>query len=131
MATVEIYIPHENEEFMSDRQISWFRERLESIGAALDVIPEGSLGIEGIYEPETAPEGYSLSDWAVEVKTPSLRRRLKSRVMHSLERISEGDYGYCDMTGEEIPLKRLLANPTANVIISIEEELNKKPRIRR
>lgn len=130
MATVN-YIPHEDEEFMSERQISWFRRRLESIGEALNLIPEGNLGVEGIFVPETAPDGYTLEDWAVEVKTQALRRRLKSRVLHSLERISEGEYGYCDMTGEEIPLKRLLANPTANVIVSVEEELNRKPKIRR
>lgn len=45
---------------------------------------------------------------AVEVRRQERRRRIEA----ALRRLAEGDYGYCDGCGEEIPAKRLAIDPT-------------------
>ena len=40
-------------------------------------------------------------------------RRLIRKIDDTLERLEQGDYGYCDSCGIEIGLRRLEARPTA------------------
>ncbi|WGK63536.1 TraR/DksA family transcriptional regulator (plasmid) [Halopseudomonas sp. SMJS2] len=44
------------------------------------------------------------------------REELK-RIDSALERIKEGEYGYCEQTGEPIGLRRLLVNPTTKLSV--------------
>lgn len=43
----------------------------------------------------------------------------------ALARIDNGDYGYCDDTGEPIGIQRLLARPTANLTVLAQEKREK------
>lgn len=48
-------------------------------------------------------------------------RRRKSeiqKIMSALQRIEEGEYGYCIKTGEEIPRERLELDPAAPTIVN-------------
>lgn len=53
--------------------------------------------------------------------------RLKE-LENSLKRIKDESYGYCDYSGEEIGLKRLLINPATNLTVEEQEKEEAKHR---
>lgn len=52
--------------------------------------------------------------------------RMLSDVIRALKRIQDGDYGYCDQSGEEIGIPRLLARPTANLTVEEQSRFEKR-----
>lgn len=120
----EDYEPHEGEEYMNDRQLAYFRrvlvnwrnELLAESGKTLQKLKEGKEN-----NPETIDRGTSESDTAFELRTRDRYRKLLKKIEHALERIEEGEYGFCEETGEEIGLKRLMARPIATLSIEAQE----------
>jgi len=55
--------------------------------------------------------------------------RLINKIRDALERIEEGDFGLCEVCGEEISYKRLLARPVATQCITCKTKLEKRERI--
>ena len=47
------------------------------------------------------------------------------QIDRALEKIEEGTYGVCDISGEEIPLKRLEAIPYAAMTVAAQEKMEK------
>ncbi len=47
------------------------------------------------------------------------------QIDRALEKIDENTYGICDLSGEEIPLKRLEAIPYATMTVKAQEQLEK------
>ena len=68
------------------------------------------------------------SDIALELRNRDRERKLIKKIDEALERIDNGEYGYCDSCGVEIGLKRLEARPTATLCIDCKtlEELREK-----
>ncbi len=48
-----------------------------------------------------------------------------AKIERSLEKINDGTYGVCDITGEEIPLARLEAIPYATMTVKAQEKFEK------
>jgi DnaK suppressor protein len=48
---------------------------------------------------------------------------LVKKIDQLLDQIEEGTYGYCQETGKEIGIKRLIANPTATKCIQIQAKI--------
>ena len=59
------------------------------------------------------------------------RRKLIAKIDEALSRIDDGSYGYCEETGEEISLKRLIARPIATLSIDAQESHERKEKIYR
>lgn len=120
----EDYQPNGNEEYMNDRQIAYFRrllvqwrdELLAESGKTLQKLKEGKDN-----NPETIDRGTSESDTAFELRTRDRYRKLLKKIDYALERIEDGSYGFCEETGEEIGIKRLLARPVATLSIEAQE----------
>ena len=68
------------------------------------------------------------SDIALELRNRDRERKLIKKIDEALDRIENGEYGYCDSCGVEIGLKRLEARPTATLCIDCKtlEELREK-----
>lgn len=68
------------------------------------------------------------SDIALELRNRDRERKLIKKIDEALERIENGEYGYCDSCGVEIGLKRLEARPTATLCIDCKtlEEMREK-----
>jgi DnaK suppressor protein len=49
-------------------------------------------------------------------------RRLLSKIKHSLERMTNGEYGSCESCGAPITFKRLMARPVATLCIDCKTE---------
>lgn len=47
--------------------------------------------------------------------------KLLHKIEQALDRIATGDYGYCEQTGEQIGIPRLLARPTSSLSIEAKE----------
>ena len=61
------------------------------------------------------------TDFGLELKTRDRERKLVRKINAALERISQGTYGYCEKTGEEIGLARLEARPIATMCLDAQE----------
>ena len=51
------------------------------------------------------------------------------KIEESLTRIRQGEYGYCEETGEPIGLRRLLARPTATLSLEAQERREKRQKM--
>lgn len=58
----------------------------------------------------------------LEQRVRDRERKLLKKINSSLSRIEEGEYGYCQETGDPIGLPRLLARPTAELSIEAQEK---------
>nr|WP_320194187.1 TraR/DksA C4-type zinc finger protein [uncultured Desulfobacter sp.] len=56
------------------------------------------------------------------LRLQSRKSRLIKKIKDALKRIEDGTYGYCDICGEEISLKRLEARPVTSKCIACKED---------
>jgi DnaK suppressor protein len=67
-------------------------------------------------------------EFSLELRTRDRERKLISKIEQALKRIEDNEFGYCEMTGEEIGLERLDARPTATLTVEAKamQELREK-----
>ena len=129
--TSDPYAPSTDEEFMNDRQLDFFRQKLSDWKKE---ILEGSkstihhLQQESSSLPDVVDRASAESSKALELRTRDRQRKLISKIDAALRRIDEGTYGYCDETGEPISLRRLQARPTATLSLEAQERHERKER---
>ena len=63
--------------------------------------------------PDPADRAAQEEEFSIELRTRDRERKLIRKIDSTLERLEQGDYGYCDSCGIEIGLRRLEARPTA------------------
>ena len=54
-----------------------------------------------------------------------------TKIDSALQRIAEGEFGYCEVTGEPISLKRLDARPIATMSLEAQERHERKEKVHR
>ena len=59
------------------------------------------------------------------------QRKLVTKIDSALQRIAEGEFGYCEVTGEPISLKRLDARPIATMSLEAQERHERKEKVHR
>ena len=128
------YIPNEKEPFMSDKQLEYFRKKLldwksEILDGAQDTIKGMQTGTRNI--PDAADRASEETDRALELRTRDRQRKLISKIDGALRRIDNGEYGYCDVTGEQISLKRLNARPIATMSLEAQAKHERKEKVHR
>ncbi|MDE3045418.1 MAG: TraR/DksA family transcriptional regulator [Verrucomicrobiota bacterium] len=108
-----------------------FKKRLEELRQQIMHALEGSK--KEVTSPDEA-KGYSQhsADEGTDdfVKNVSLQVTNKEftilrQIDRALEKIEDGTYGTCDLSGEEIPLKRLEAIPYATMTVKAQEKFEK------
>lgn len=128
------YTPSSEEEFMNPRQLEYFRRKLNDWKA--DIQRESAetlqnLQEDNLREPDIADRASSETDWSVELRTRDRQRKLVSKIDSALRRIAEGEYGYCEVTGEPISLRRLDARPIATMTIEAQEAHERAEKVHR
>ena len=128
----EGYRPSEDEEYMNPMQLEYFRRKLQAWKAEL--LEESNSTIDQLreenwQEPDINDRATLESDAALELRTRDRYRKLINKIDKTLNRIQEGDYGYCSETGEEIGLKRLEARPIANLTIEAQEKQDQNSKL--
>lgn len=126
------YRPAEDEPFMNDRQLEYFRQKL--FGWKAEILEENKSTITGMQEgtrniPDVADRASEETDRALELRTRDRQRKVVSKIDSALRRIEDGSYGYCEDTGEPISLKRLDARPIATLSLEAQERHERKERV--
>ena len=130
----EDYRPAEDEPFMNDRQLEYFRRKLGDWKN--DLLTESANTIEELQGtarniPDVADRASEETDRALELRTRDRQRKLISKIDAALRRIDEGEYGYCEVTGEPISLKRLDARPIATMTLEAQERHERREKVHR
>ncbi len=119
---------------MNERQLEYFRRKLLNWKA--DLLDDSRDTIEGLREntrniPDVADRASEETDRALELRTRDRQRKLVAKIDAAIRRIDEGEYGYCDVTGEPISLKRLDARPIATMSLEAQERHERRERVHR
>ena len=78
------------------------------------------------YSQHQADEGTDDFDKTISLQVSNRESDILKQVNRALEKIEEGTYGICDVTGKEIPKARLKAIPYATMTIEAQEKLEKQ-----
>ena len=128
------YRPSADEPFMSLRQQAYFRRKLIAWKAAILLEAQGTLShlqVDSLREADLNDRASSETDWSIELRTRDRQRKLVSKIEAALRRIEDGEYGYCDVSGEPISLARLEARPIATMTIEAQERHERNERVSR
>lgn len=130
----EDYTPAEDEPFMNERQVEYFRRKLLTWKSEL--LEDSRDTIEGLQDgtraiPDVADRASEETDRALELRTRDRQRKLVAKIDAALRRIDEGEYGYCEVTGEPISLKRLDARPIATMSLEAQERHERREKVHR
>ncbi|MCB5409119.1 RNA polymerase-binding protein DksA [Pseudogemmobacter faecipullorum] len=128
------YRPAEDEPFMNDRQLEYFRRKLviwkqELLEQSAETL--GNLNESARNVPDLADRASEETDRALELRTRDRQRKLIAKIDSALRRIDNGEYGYCEMTGEPISLKRLDARPIATMTLEAQEKHERREKVHR
>lgn len=112
-----------DKDYMNDKQLEFFRNRLTEMEAELR--HNAGQTTENLREstvvPDPADRATIEEEHALELRTRDRERKLFKKVQAAIKRIDEGEYGYCEETGEPIGVRRLLARPTATLSLEAQE----------
>ncbi|HAM90401.1 MAG: RNA polymerase-binding protein DksA [Marinovum sp.] len=128
------YKPSEDEPFMNAKQLEYFQRKLLSWKADLLVETRETLeGLQGTTRniPDSADRASEETDRSLELRTRDRQRKLVTKIDSALQRIAEGEFGYCEVTGEPISLKRLDARPIATMSLEAQERHERKEKVHR
>ena len=128
------YRPAEDEPFMNSRQLEYFRRKL--LNWKNELLEESRGTLEGLQDntrniPDVADRASEETDRALELRTRDRQRMLVSKIDSALRRIEEGEYGYCEVTGDPISLKRLDARPIATMGLEAQERHERREKVHR
>ena len=130
----EGYRPSADEAFMNPRQQAYFRRKLLAWKDALLRESLGTLSqlqVDSLREADLTDRASSETDWSIELRTRDRQRKLVSKIDAALRRIEEGEYGYCEVTGEPISLGRLEARPIATMTVEAQERHERNEKVSR
>ena len=115
MLTEEEILAAPEDDYMNDEQLAFFQRRLLDMRQSL--VDSGENEQIGTLDHERAADE---SDRATQEEQYWIQVHMKEResnlirdIDSALHRIRVGDYGFCDDTGEDIGIKRLLIRPTS------------------
>ncbi len=134
MAGDDGYRPSADEEFMNERQQAFFRQLLTNWKR--DIVTESEATLAQLQdgpmrEPDLTDRASSETDWAIELRTRDRQRKLIAKIDAALRRLDEGEYGYCEVTGEPISIGRLIARPIATMTLEAQERHERQERVSR
>ena len=130
----EHYCPSDAEEFMCDEQRAYFLRKLANWKES--IVEESratmaQLQVDSMREPDIADRASSETDWSIELRTRDRQRKLIAKIDAAMRRVYDGEYGYCEVTGEPISLARLEARPIATMTLEAQEKHERVERVSR
>lgn len=118
------YKPSEDEPYMSEQQLTYFRNKLMKWREDLQKETAETLHNmqeESPNEPDTNDRASTETDRSLELRTRDRERKLILKINQALERIDAGVYGFCEETGIPIGVARLDARPIATLCLEAQE----------
>ncbi|MGI9510666.1 MAG: RNA polymerase-binding protein DksA [Geminicoccaceae bacterium] len=128
----EDYRPTEDEPYMNDRQLEYFRNKLMSWRE--EILRGSNETLKQLKEEDNRLA--DMSDWAsfetersFQLRARDRERKLLSKIAAAIERIEDGSYGYCEESQEPIGLQRLEARPIATLSIEAQERHERREKV--
>lgn len=125
------YKPKKSEPYMSEGQIEHFRsilnkwrqELMEEVDRTVHHMRDEAANF-----PDPADRATQEEEFSIELRTRDRERKLIKKIDQTIDRLDQGDFGYCDTCGIEIGLRRLEARPTATQCIDCKalDEIKEK-----
>ena len=128
------YRPSADEPFMNEKQLAYFRAKLIDWKDAILRESQDTLATlqsEPLREPDVTDRASSETDWSIELRTRDRQRKLIAKIEAALRRIDDGEYGYCEVSGEPISLGRLEARPIATMTVEAQERHERNEKVSR
>lgn len=118
------------DDYMNADHLEFFKERL--LQMQQELLSNATATASHLQEQEATPDPADRAtleeEYALELRTRDRERKLLQKIQSTLRLIEEGNYGYCEDTGEPIGLKRLLARPTASLSVEAQERRERTKR---
>jgi DnaK suppressor protein len=117
---------------LKEADIKKFKQRLEEmrrqILGQLSAVSEEVQVTEasGGYSQHQADEGTDDFDRTISIELSSKEQKVLRQIDRALEKITEGNYGICDVTEEPIPKARLEAIPHATMTVKAQEQMERE-----
>ena len=128
------YRPTDKEEFMCVEQRAYFLRKLRDWKES--IVEESratmaQLQVDSLREPDIADRASSETDWSIELRTRDRQRKLIAKIDAAMRRIDEGEYGWCEVSGEPIGINRLIARPIATMTVEAQQAHERREKISR
>lgn len=128
--TAEEILKMPDDDYMNAQQLEFFRRRLTDLEKELRAnADQTTVNLrETTVVPDPADRATIEEEHALELRTRDRERKLLKKVQAAVKRIDDGDYGYCEETGDPIGVARLMARPTATLSLEAQQrrELKQK-----
>ncbi len=119
------------DEYMNPAQLAYFEGKLRNLlmklldtsASAKNELKENGLGVPDPYDVASAH-----AEIHIELEELKRHRSRISMIEKALGRIKDGSYGYCEITGEKIGLRRLEIQPFATLCVEAQEMLERVQR---
>ena len=131
---VQPFTPYQEtrgEEYMNPEQVlhfrkiltDWKRLLMEEVDRTVHHMQDEASNFPDPNDRATQEE-----EFALELRTRDRERKLIRKIDEALQDLETGDYGYCEVCGIEIGIKRLEARPTATLCIDCKtlDEIKEK-----
>jgi DnaK suppressor protein len=125
------YVQKRGEAYMNAAQVShfrkilldWKRSLMEEVDRTVHHMQDEASNFPDPNDRATQEE-----EFALELRTRDRERKLIKKIDESLADLEKGDYGFCEICGVEIGIKRLEARPTATLCIDCKtlDEIKEK-----
>ena len=125
------YEEQKGEEYMNASQLqhfqailhAWKSQLMQEVDTTVDHMKQDATVYADPVDRASQEEGFNL-----ELRTRDRERKLLRKIEEALDRIENGEYGYCSDCGTEIGIRRLEARPTAVKCIDCKtfEEIREK-----
>lgn len=130
----EGYTPNDNEEYMCDEHLlyfraallTWKRELMQEVDRTMHHMQDDAANF-----PDPNDRASQEEEFTMELRTRDRERKLIKKIDMSIKQLETGDFGYCESCGVEIGLRRLQVRPTATKCIDCKtlDEIREKQRI--
>ena len=124
------YKPTKKEKFMNAKMKEYFRLKL--LDWKNELLKESSQTLvnlqkeENSTKPDITDRAAEEIERSFELRTRDRERKLINKIDSALRRLDDGNYGYCEETGEPIGINRLEARPVATLSLEAQEIHEKK-----
>ena len=131
LISFEPYKGTKTEDYMNSKQRQHFLEILEKwksqlLAEALQTVKD-LQGEDGSFA-DPLDRAVQEEDFSLKLRTRDRERKLILKIDEAIQRIESNEYGYCDVCGAEIGIRRLEVRPTATQCIDCKtfEEIREK-----
>lgn len=128
--TAEEILKMPEDDYMNAQQLEFFRRRLTDLEKELRAnADQTTVNLrETTVVPDPADRATIEEEHALELRTRDRERKLLKKVQAAIKHIDDGDYGFCEETGDPIGVARLMARPTATLSLEAQQrrELKQK-----